>query len=73
MELRRCLDNLKHDVSNGGLVDDTFPVVCYVTMANKALRILHSPAAQQDKAAAEEYLTLCRDSGTASLRSIATV
>ncbi len=42
MDLKQCLENLKHDVNDGGIEDDTFATLCYVTMANEARRILSS-------------------------------
>ena len=72
MNLRQCLDNLKHDVNNGGVEDDTFAMICYVTMANKARRILENGNLdQQTMADAREYLALCCSSDSSSLRCIA--
>ncbi len=72
MDLRQCLDNLKHDLGNGGIKDDTFPVVCYVTMANKAKRLLKSDTLdQQARNDASEFLSVCSKSGSDSLRYIA--
>ena len=71
MDLRQCLDNLQHDVNNGGLEDDSFAMNCYITMANEAHRILSTTSAQQDKVEAQEYLEMCRNFGTASLKYVA--
>ncbi len=71
MNLTRCLENLKHDVSNGGIDEDSFAVVCYITMANAASRLLKSGAAdQRETDCATEYLALCRRSGSDSLRYV---
>jgi|GEM_PF-2741096 len=71
MDLGQCLENLKHDISNGGLEDDTFAMNCYITMANKALRLLGSDVSDQREADhAREYLALCGNSGSDSLRCI---
>ena len=69
MDLRQCLENLKHDINNGGIEDDSFPTVCYVTMANAARRLLEtSKPDQQEADNAREYLSLCRKAGSDSLR-----
>jgi len=71
MDLGQCLENLKYDVSNGGLEDDTFPMICYITMANEARRLLGSDVSDQREANyAREYLALCGNSGSASLRCV---
>ncbi len=72
MDLRQCLENLKHDVDNGGLVDDTFPVTCYITMAHEARRLLKNGELDQKAAAdAKEYLTVCCESGSDGLKCVA--
>jgi hypothetical protein len=72
MTLGQCLENLKHDVSNGGLEDDTFGMICYIAMANEAQRLLRSGALDQPALDdAREYLTLCRNSGSDGLRCVA--
>ena len=72
MDLRLCLENLKHDVNNGGLEDDTFAMVCYITMANEARRVLESKTLDQQTAEeATEYLAICCNSGSDALRCIA--
>lgn len=72
MDLRQCLKNLKHDINNGGIEDDSFPIVCYVTMANSAHRILRSSAPDQQEANdAREYLSLCCRAGSDSLKYVA--
>ena len=72
MDLRQCLNNLKNDLGNGGIQDDTFPVVCYMTMANKAHRLLKESALdQQTRSNADEYLSMCRRSGSDSLKCVA--
>ena len=71
MELKQCLENLRHDVSNGGVEDDTFATLCYVTMANEARRIVSDGSSTQEVADAKEYLTLCCGSDSDSLRYIA--
>lgn len=71
MDLGQCLENLKYDVSNGGLEDDTFAMICYITMANKARRLLRSNTSDQREADyAREYLALCCNSGSDSLRCV---
>jgi len=72
MDLRQYLENLKYDLGNGGLEEDSFAVVCYITMVNKAHRMLSSNTL--DKQAiddAKKYLTLCHESGCDSLRYVA--
>ena len=72
MDLRHCLNNLKSDLDNGGISDDTFATTCYVTMANKAHQLLKSDESDQlTRADANEYLSMCRQSGSDSLRYIA--
>ena len=74
MDLRRCLENLKHDINNGGLEDDTFAMICYVTMANEAHRIIKEDTSHQQMLDnAKEYLALCSSSESASLRCVAEV
>ena len=71
MNLGQCLENLRHDISNGGLEDDTFAMNCYITMANEARRLLGSDVPDQREADyAREYLALCGNSGSASLRCV---
>ncbi len=73
MNLRQCLSNMKSDMSNGGIRDDTFPVVCYMTMANKARQLLKEDTLdQQTRNNANEYLSMCRRSGSDSLKYVAT-
>ena len=72
MDLRQCLDNLKRDLDNGGIKDDTFATVCYMTMANEARRLLKGDALdQQTRDDANEYLSMCSSSGSDSLRYVA--
>ena len=71
MDLKQCLENLKHDVNDGGIEDDTFATLCYVTMANEARRILSNGSSTQEVADAKEYLTICCSSDSDSLRYIA--
>ena len=74
MNLRQCLSNLKHDLDNGGIKDDTFATVCYMTMANKARRLLENDTLdQQTRDNANEYLSMCSRAGSDSLRYIAEV
>jgi hypothetical protein len=68
MNLGQCLRNLRHDIGNGGLEEDTFAMNCYITMANRARRLLKSNASDQREAT--EYLALCSNSGSDSLRCI---
>jgi hypothetical protein len=70
MDLERCLKNLKADVNNGGVKEDTFAVTCYITVANMARRMLGNGANQQEAEFAREYLALCRRSGSDILRYI---
>ena len=72
MDLKHCLSNLKRDLDNGGISDDTFATTCYVTMANKAHQVLKSDESDRlTRADASEYLSMCRQSGSDSLRYIA--
>jgi len=71
MNLRICLDNLKHDLNNGGIEEDSFAMNCYITMANEARRMLKRSLSQSEIDDAIQYLSLCRDSGASSLQSIA--
>ena len=72
MDLKKCLDNLKYDLSNGGIQDETFAMNCYVTMANKACKLLKNGASdEQMRATAGEYLATCSDSGSDTLRCVA--
>jgi len=74
MDLRRCMENLKHDISNGGLEDDTFAMVCYITMANRARRLLENMVFdEQAEEVAKEYLALCCNSESDSLRCAAQI
>lgn len=68
MNLGQCLKNLRHDIGNGGLEDDTSAMIWYITMANEARRLLKSNASDQREA--REYLALCNNSGSDSLRCI---
>ncbi len=71
MNLTQCLENLKHDVSNGGIAEGSFAVNCYITMANKAHRLLKNGARDQQEANyAREYLALCHNSGSDVLKCI---
>lgn len=72
MDLKKCLGNLKHDLNNGGIDDDSFAMVCYMTMAKKAHKLLgdtEPDKLEQDNA--KEYLTMCRNSGYAGLKLVA--
>ena len=72
MNLSQCLEDLKYDIRNDGIADDTFAMICYMTMANKARRLLRSSASnQQEVNVAREYLTMCRNSGSDGLRCVA--
>jgi len=72
MHLGQCLENLKHDINNGGLEDDTFAMNCYITMANKARRLLRIGTSDRQEAGdAKEYLAVCCNSGSDSLRCVA--
>ena len=71
MDLRRCLENLKYDLDNGGVEEDSFAMNCYITMANEACRIIKGGASQREIDGAVEYLDLCRNSGVDSLMCIA--
>ena len=71
MDLKQCLENLKHDINNGGLEEDTFAIICYITKAKEAIRMLRSDTLdQRDASCAREYLALCRNSGSDSLRCV---
>ena len=72
MHLKQCLVNLKHDVGNGGVEEDTFAAICYVTTANKARKLLaNNTLSQQSMEDAREFLTVCLNSGSDTLRYIA--
>ena len=71
MDLKQCMENLKHDVDNGGVDDNSFAMNCYVTMANEARRILGNGSSAQKAADAKEYLTTCSNCGSDSLRYVA--
>ena len=71
MDLKQCMENLKQDVNNGGIEDDSFAVNFYITMANEARRILNSGSSDQKVADARAYLSICCSSGGDSLRYIA--
>ena len=71
MNIKQCLENLRYDIGNGGIKEDTFAVTCYITMANKAHRLLENGATDQQEANyAKEYLALCRNSGSDVLKCI---
>lgn len=70
MNIRVCLENLKYDLSNGGIEEDSFAMNCYITMAHEACRILKSAASRRDIDDAKEYIALCKDSGIGSLRCV---
>ena len=72
MDLKQCLKNLKHDVNNGGLTEDTSPAIWYIGGANEARRLLSNGTSDQQAAEdAKEYLALCCSSGSDSLRCAA--
>ena len=71
MDLKQCMENLKQDVNNGGIVDDSIAANFYITMANEARRILNSGLSDQKAADARAYLSICCSSGSDSLRYIA--
>jgi hypothetical protein len=69
MDLEQGLANLRNDISNSGVEDDTFATICYITIANQAIRLLESrPPDQRDADTANEFLMLCSRSGNDSLR-----
>ncbi len=69
MNLEQCMKNLSHDVGNGGVEEDTFSAICYITMANKARCLLKSNVSDPQAAdRARKYLALCCRSGVDSLR-----
>ena len=70
MDIGKCLENLKYDLNNGGVVEDSFAAICYVTMANTACRILEKGATQKDIDEAKAYIDLCHSSGVGSLMNI---
>lgn len=72
MDLKQCIENLKYDINNSGVEDDTFPMICYITMAHRAHRILRAgKASQEDMNQAREFLSLCKYSQSDSLKLIA--
>ena len=72
MTLKQCLENLKRDIADDGIRDDTSAVIWYITMANEARRLLGSkPLDQRTVDDAKQYLTLCCDSGSDALRRAA--
>lgn len=72
MNLKQCLENLKYDTGNGGVEEDSFAMICYITMANKARRLLRDSALDQRAMDdAKEYLALCCRSDSDSLRCVA--
>jgi hypothetical protein len=72
MDLRQCLRNLEHDISNGGLEDDTSAAIWYIGMANEARQLLSNGTSDQKMVKdAEDYLNLCCSSGSDSLRCVA--
>jgi len=74
MDLRNCLESLKYDISNESLEDDTFAMVCYITMVHEASKLLENGEAdERDMGDAEEYLEICRSCECDSLRTIAMV
>ena len=72
MKLKQCLENLKRDINDGVIEDDTFATICYITMANEARRLLASELVNQQAANdAREYLATCCGSGNDTLRFVA--
>lgn len=70
MDLKVCLENLKSDLSNGGVEEDSFAMNCYVIMANEAVRIVKNGGPIEMLDIASEYIALCRNSGIGSLQFI---
>ena len=71
MNLEQGLVNLEEDISNGGVIDDTFAAICYITIANKAIRLLGCrPLDQRDADTANKFLMLCSRSGIDSLKFV---
>lgn len=70
MDLRKCMENLRYDMANGGLEEDSFAMNCYITMAIRACRILKNGASQEEMDDAREYLALCISSGIDSLKCV---
>ena len=72
MDLKKCLDNLRHDLNNGGVEDDSFAMNCYVTIANEAHRLIECDTSdERTRKVANEYLAMCRSSGSDILRYVA--
>jgi len=61
--MRKIMDNLEHDIANGGVEAQSLAANCYVTMARKAQRALKDGT---DKLA-EDYIDLCVRSGCEGL------
>jgi len=70
MNLSKCMENLKADIGNGGIVEDSFAAICYVTMANTACRMMKNASTQKEIADAKAYISLCHTSGVDSLVNI---
>ena len=72
MNPEKCMENLRHDVNNGGIEEDSFSVICYIAMANKAIRSLRDKVEDGTEAKfATDFLALCRESGSDALKYIA--
>lgn len=70
MNLSKCMENLKADLGNGGIAEDSFAAICYVTMANTACRMLNNGSTQKEIDDAKAYISLCHTSGVDSLVNV---
>jgi len=76
MNAKLLTKNLKDDIGNGGVKDDTHAANCYIIAATAARRILNDDAESgfvDDEEAshnAKEYLVLCDQSRCAGLMSV---
>lgn len=69
MDLAKGIDNLRSDLDNGGIKEDSSAIIMYIALANQAKKVLKfSPG----DATAEEFLNLCQESGSPSLKLVAT-
>ena len=73
MDLGQYLENLRCDIACGGVEDDSFAAICYITAANEAHRTLSGDVSdEQALDDARQYLALCGDSGCDGLMAVAT-
>lgn len=68
MNLGKYIENLKNDLENGGVADDSVAVLCYITAANRAKEVIQ--AGGPEKETAQSFLDLCMQSGCEGLRTV---